>query len=150
MKCQGCGRSEASFHYSSNVNGCLTETHLCPECASGSGYDFGSMLGFGSIFDAFFPVLNYSGQYPAVFKPLSGFGVVFPTAVRTGPASLNQNGSCDCGCEAVAPETPPDVVDGEMKKRREINMLREQMKIAAGSDDFEKAIELRDKIREIE
>ena len=41
-------------------------------------------------------------------------------------------------------------VDEEMKKRREINILREQMQQAVKSEDYEKAAVLRDKIRELE
>lgn len=41
-------------------------------------------------------------------------------------------------------------IDGEMRKRREINVLREQMRRAARREDFEKAAELRDQIRGIQ
>ena len=49
MKCQKCQQREATVHYKSNINGAVTEAHLCPECAGKSGYDtafdpFGTML----------------------------------------------------------------------------------------------------------
>ena len=43
----------------------------------------------------------------------------------------------------------PDI-DNDMKARRELNVLREQMRAAADADDFEKAAELRDQIKQIE
>ena len=33
MKCQNCGKNEATFYYKSNINGRVMESHLCPECA---------------------------------------------------------------------------------------------------------------------
>ena len=33
MKCQNCGRNEATYYYKSSINGRVTETHLCADCA---------------------------------------------------------------------------------------------------------------------
>ena len=38
MKCDRCGKNEATFYYKSNINGRVTETHLCPDCARAMGY----------------------------------------------------------------------------------------------------------------
>lgn len=37
MICKACGKKEATFHYTLNENGNITETHLCHECAKKSG-----------------------------------------------------------------------------------------------------------------
>ena len=37
MLCQSCGKKEATFHYTSNENGKVTELHLCHECAAEKG-----------------------------------------------------------------------------------------------------------------
>ena len=51
MKCDRCGKNEATFYYKSNINGRVTETHLCPDCARAMGYA-GSMSGrMSSWFD---------------------------------------------------------------------------------------------------
>ena len=34
MKCDRCGKNEATFHYKTNINGRVTEAHLCPDCAA--------------------------------------------------------------------------------------------------------------------
>ena len=52
-----------------------------------------------------------------------------------------------CGCSKCEEKAE---VDPEIAKRREINALRHQMKMAARAEDFEKAAELRDKIRSLE
>ena len=51
MKCDRCGKNEATFHYKTNINGRVTEAHLCPDCARAMGYA-GSMSGrMSSWFD---------------------------------------------------------------------------------------------------
>ena len=39
MKCEHCGNEEVSFHYTSNINGNITEKHLCSQCAGKFGID---------------------------------------------------------------------------------------------------------------
>lgn len=164
MKCQNCGKNEVNFHYSSSVNGCVTEAYLCSDCASKSGYDFESMFDVfdtGSFFDGVFPVFGrMSGLRPA---PMMRYEA-FPFFVRPRIGVLARQSGCETaqpdsraeaaaesGTEAqTAAQTAEEQVDGEMKKRRELNMLREQMRIAAEKDDFEKAIELREQIKGME
>ena len=38
MKCEHCGKNEATFYYKSNINGKVTEHHLCADCAKEMGY----------------------------------------------------------------------------------------------------------------
>ena len=33
MKCEKCGKNEATMYYKETVNGVTRELHLCPECA---------------------------------------------------------------------------------------------------------------------
>ena len=154
MKCQKCGRGEVSFHYSSNVNGCVTEAHLCSECAAEAGYGAVGAFRQGGLPGAFFPVLS-EGLFPRVFPGV--FTAVFPffgpgapglPSSRQGASPSPLSGEPGCGCGAAAHEAPPEEVDAEMSRRREVNMLREQMRLAAESDDFERAIELRERIKE--
>ena len=57
--------------------------------------------------------------------------------------------SDNCSCTDEKPEVKTEA-DPEIVKRREINAIRHQMKMAAEAEDFEKAAELRDKIRGME
>ena len=155
MKCQNCGKNEINFHYSSNVNGRVTEAHLCSEGAVKSGYDMGSLFSSESIFDSYFP----AGMRQA-FLPIPMFGFRMAPMLASWPMtglpsrdpSKGPSKECACGCEREAPvqEKPAAEVDGEMLKRREINAIREQMRIAAEREDFEKAAQLRDQIRQLE
>ena len=52
--------------------------------------------------------------------------------------------------EAKTEEKKTEGLDPELSKRREINALREELSTAVKEENFEKAIELRDKLRELE
>lgn len=149
MKCQKCGKEEVSFHYSSNINGVVTESKLCSQCASQAGYDFGHMFNRNALdwFTSLSDTESVYGMLP--FRMLTpGFALAFPFLTRQDPRTLLNRDNCSC--EKLPMDPPAKEIDEEMKNRREINALREQMRIAAQGDDFEKAIELREKIKEME
>jgi len=167
MKCQNCGRNEVNFHYSSNINGCVTETSLCSECAAQEGYDIGSMFDTRNFFGMNSMLNPGSGQSLIPrnnARDLFGFGDIFdnaflmlPFTMRHGTGMMEQAGrsdrddSCSCGCGRTTGDYRPAVketntvpMDIEMAKRRELNM---QMRAAVEKEDFEKAAQLRDMIR---
>ena len=152
MICQMCGKGEASFHISSNINGCVTETHLCPECAANSGYDLGQVCDLGGVFDGIFPVPGGIEWFshlsmPAIAVPVQRVDPAyqFPAAP---PAGVSESGYCgDSVCGSNTADTYAAAIDDNMKKRRELNV---QMSAAIEQEDFEKAAELRDKIKELE
>jgi len=147
MKCQICGKNEVNFHYTSNVNGCITETHLCSVCAAESGYDIGKMFGLENVFDGIFPVREMSGFIP-MLVPLINSNSTFPFTMKPGLDMIEQkNCRCGCGQQTSIIENPRIEVDEEMSKRRELNA---QMRIAVENEEFEKAAVLRDKIKELE
>jgi len=82
------------------------------------------------------------------------FAALYPFSAP--PRMASKCGCEECGCQSET-RTPAETVadpvpdiDTEMKKRRELNAMREQMRIAAENDDFEKAVELRDRLKELE
>jgi len=156
MKCQNCGSSEANFHYSSNVNGSVTETHLCSQCAAESGIDIGqlfnqNLLDFGSMFEGMFPIRGEIGAFMPMAIPVARPGVVFPYTVqrRPGlhPGTISGGNQYQCGCGQSKAQEAGIEVDELMSKRRELNM---QMRAAVENEEFEKAAELRDRIKELE
>jgi len=150
MKCQNCGKNEVNFHYSSNINGCVTEKHLCSDCAAQSGYDVQRIFDIENAFCGIIPVFSHIGGFLPVDYPGMGANPMFPVRMRRLPEATTRGDLCACGCDTCAPDTPDAKVDDEMRKRREVNALREKMRLAAEKDDFEKAIELRDKLKEME
>lgn len=143
MKCSKCGKNEVNFFYTSNINGSVTEHKLCTECAEEMGL-------MKNVFAESRKMM--SGMLDGFFRnPLEGFFRPFVLGakdfLRLDGESKEQCSCGSCGCET---EEKKQEADPELVKRREINALRNQMKMAAEAEDFEKAAELRDKIRSME
>ena len=155
MKCEKCNEREATFYYSCNINGEKTEQHLCADCAREEG--FGAALDhrpatmFSGVFDSFF------GD---IFMPARSMLTAFdmfrsPVRYRMAPAlpririMIGEPGTAS-GPQSEAEEKIPEDAGEEVKARREIAALKAQLETAVKAEDFEKAIELRDRIREME
>jgi len=158
MKCQKCGKNEVNFHYTANINGNVTEKHLCSSCAAESGYDIEHMFtskqfaDFGNIFNEMFPVRSGLGGFMPMAIPVMQANTMYPFIFERRPgigSSLlrEQGDSCTCGCGKKITRENEIEVDKEMNERRELNM---QMRSAIENEEFEKAAELRDKIRALE
>ena len=151
--CNKCGKKEASVYYKQNINGKVTEKHLCRECAEKAeasenlfdGFDsFDSMFDnmFGSMFGGFF------GRR-SLLSPFGGFGLAQRTLPRVD-VLIDRDGEKTQTAEVPSATVQETGVDQDMKKRRELNALRSQMYEAVKSENFEKAAELRDKIHKLE
>lgn len=146
MKCQSCGNFEANFHYKSNINGEITERHLCQECAQKTegGMFAGSTARLrpmqtlsGGMFDLFEGGL-FTGRFfgDALSMPAMMGG--FPTAApEPSPGNLPEK------------DIPADAGE-DIKKRRELNKLRSEMEREVRAESFERAAELRDEIYRLE
>ena len=146
MKCQNCGKSGVSFHFRSNINGCVSETHLCSECAAMEGYSVG-LFDYGRVFDGLLPIVGGMDRFfPAAMAPVGA-----PTQLRlmAQPRLVGQvcteTGGCSCNKQGGGERD--HLVDDDMKKRRELYM---QMRAAADSEDFVEAARLRDELKEME
>ncbi len=143
MKCQNCGNNNATFHYKASINGRTTEQHLCAECAEKAGLTEERFFGrdmFDSMFSDFFR--DFFAPARSSFFPEFG-RLMMP--VMTMPRIEFAVKNDEPETRSAAPEK-----DEDMSRRREVNALREQLKAAIDAEEFEKAAELRDRIREIE
>jgi len=156
MKCDKCGKNEANFFYSSNINGNVTEKHLCSECAAEMEEGRHFFEGMDSMLeDMFSSIWGGRNLFARSFgSPFAGMRLAMPTFAFPHIEFRLDDGSASgtARTEETAGKTEHEesAADPELAKRREINMLREQMKTAADNEDFEKAAELRDKLRELE
>ena len=158
MKCEHCGKNEVTFIYRSSVNGNVTEQHLCSECAEKLGYTrslaahnrsmMQSFFGKNSLFDDFFsPLPNLMGRSRWLLEdPFEDFFADMP-ALRSSASQQK--------AETQEPRKQQnELVDQEEQDRfsrmRRVNALRLEMKKAVGSEDFERAAQLRDEIRALE
>ena len=154
MKCENCGKNEVTFVYQSNINGKVTEKHLCSECAEKLGYTqkiaahsqrmmqnfVGNSIFGNSFFDDFFsPVPSLMGRM--LEDPFDDFFADMP-ALGAAPAKQEEQKKED------------DLVDREEQGRfaylRQMNALKMEMKKAVHQENFERAAELRDEIHKLE
>jgi len=143
MKCNNCGHNEAGFFRRTNINGHITETQLCAECADKLGVM--QSIPMPNMLNDFFGGI---GEIPSMFGGIPAFAIV-PVKTEYTPRFEVLTPSYET--EPVQTAAAQNVeVDEELRKKREINILREQMKAAASSEDFEKAMSLREEIKRLE
>ena len=151
MKCQNCGKNQINFHYSSNINGCVTERYLCSECANSEG-DIAELLNSG-IYDNMF---GSCGEAFGFIAPSFGFfNAHNQFAARPQVGILPKTGACCTETDCCSTESgvcckDAPVIDSDMQKRRELNIMRERLRTAIENEDFEKAALLRDSINTFE
>ena len=151
MKCQSCGKREATVRYYENINGKKQELHLCLECSN--------KLGFNNFADIFSPLFvdNFS-EFEDDYSKTGLFGC--PECYNQFKDDLdelflkiqgknrhvlldNKNGKCK---EKSEVKTKRKVLTKEEK----IQKYKDEIKECIENEDYEKAAVLRDKIKKIE
>lgn len=160
MKCEHCGKNEVTFVYQSNINGKITEKHLCGECAQKLGYTqkvaagrrdlmqsfFGDSFFGGSLLDDFFaPMPSLLGRMDRMLEsPFEDFFDRMP-ALTTAPAQQEEQ-----------PQTPTEQKESAAEEEshfsrlRRRNALKMELKKAVHHEEFERAAQLRDELRALE
>ena len=145
MKCQNCGKNEATFYYRSSINGRVMESHLCPECARQLGLvqDMRRPM-MSSLWDAddFF-----TRPFRMLEPLLGGFGSRLLTEFPE-PVDVTQE------ARRTAAEPQDDsLVQGDereqLSRRRQRNALETQLRHAVETENFEEAARLRDQLRSL-
>lgn len=165
MKCQKCQVREATSHFTEVINGKKQELHLCGQCAAKSpefqamkqNVDFGIGDFLGGIF----------GGKP---KTLAGEGIPRTSACPDCGMPFEeflQKGRLGCGtCYSVFRnrlERPlrqihgtcdhlgkiPSRMGGTLKAERQVSQLEAELNAAVMKQEFEKAAQLRDRIKEL-
>ena len=144
MKCEHCGKNEATFLYKSSVNGHVTQVHLCQDCARAMGYtsslrrSMRPMSLFGD--DDFF-----SRPFSMLEPFLEGFGTRMLT-------EFPEPGQPEA-VEAQVPEESAGLVDkaqqASLRSQRQRNALEQQLKTAVESENYEEAARIRDQLRSL-
>jgi protein arginine kinase activator len=157
MKCEKC-KNEATFHYQSNINGEKSEYHLCAECAKEAG--FGDVMDFRprSMFDSFWRE-PFGGLMSGFFdEPFGSWGRSLMAPVMAIPQVRIMIGSPEKSeevrgaveAEEKAKDNIPKDAGDEIRGKRELFALKHQLRSAIRNEEFEKAAELRDRIRGLE
>lgn len=147
MKCEKCKEREANFFYTATINGETTQRRLCTECAREEGLDRAFDWRGDSIFDGLFA--EPFGMLEEFFGHGSLLGAMMPT-MTLPRLRLSRPETREQPAEESAGDKIPEDAGAEIRAKRELAALRSQMQEAVKAENFEKAIELRDKIREME
>jgi protein arginine kinase activator len=162
MQCDECGKRPATVHITKIENGKKTDRHLCEQCAAeNNGISFNTTF---SINDILTGLMNPGGVLP--FK----MDVVKDVKCDVCGLSYNrfrETGRFGCShCYKVFGDklNPlfkklhgninhtgkiPNKAGGRMKVAKEIERLKQQLHTAVANEEYEKAAEIRDRIREL-
>ena len=149
MKCEKCGNNETSYHYSASINGVNTERHLCSDCAVEEGLHNALNWRPSQRDDTRISDLNRD----KIRSILSSFVQMMPTNFVVPAHTMPVFRNPDMRESAIGPEAVlsiPEDISEELKPRREIIALRQEMSEAIIGEDYEKAADLRDRIRALE
>lgn len=159
MLCQSCEKRQATTHIKTIVNGELKEYNLCPECATKMGY--GSFFGnFGFDLDKLFGSFMESVGTGRSTKRCQCCGSSFEDIAKSGKV-----GCANC-YDVFYEELLPSIqrIHGrtshtgklarsagtKVRIKNELTQCRYELEQAIKAQEFEKAAELRDRIRELE
>jgi len=160
MLCQECGQKPATVHYSQIINGHQTELHLCADCAKEKGYGVWSMEPTFYLNQLLAGLLHQDPiQVGAGLKcDLCGLG--YDEFARTGKLGC---GRCYTAFgnrleplirriqgSSVHAGKVPRRTGGRLRLKRELQALKRQLQEHVAREEFERAAELRDQIRELE
>lgn len=160
MKCTNCGKNNAVNHYRYEVNGKVTEAHLCADCArelqperefaARSREMFGDMFSDSFFGESLFDRRPMGGLLESFFgrDPFESF--LSPFTMLGAPRIEIRFPEAEKNAADGVKEDTNAQVDPELSKKRRINALREQMKKAAEEENYEEAAKLRDELRKAE
>ncbi len=168
MLCQHCQKNEATTHVKTMINGEYAEYRLCPECAHELGYDnmfsdftadFGGLL--GSFLSAALPARSGATHCKLC-------GSTMDDIKRTGKVGCSEcydtffselmptirSVHGNTGHIGKRPVIEYETIDDEKKtpeeKGESVDDLRAELKQAIEDENFERAAQLRDRIKELE
>ncbi len=163
MKCQSCQVAEATIHVKEVKNDKITELHLCEKCAREKG--FHSMVEKGKLSIAGQLVWMAENLYPEGAPKVgtvqcSQCGLKYSDFLKTGrlgcpicyedfgaqlrPILRRVHGSVRHVGKAPGKE------GHQFERRRQIQALHEELERAVEREEYEKAAQIRDKIRAME
>jgi protein arginine kinase activator len=169
MLCQSCGKNNASVHVTQIVNGEKTEVYLCEACAREKGeiidFPWEGKFPLHQFFSGFMGLVPHGGGGTAKKAASSGLQC---SACGLTHAQFGQIGRFGCSrCyeafgEALIPlfrrlhGNPkhmgkiPARAGADVKIKKEIERLRQELQKKIAEEAFEEAAQIRDEIRRLE
>lgn len=169
MLCQECKKNQATVHFTKIVNNKKTEIHLCQECAKKSG-EFDINMDPGFSFQNFLAGLMDAGKQ---FDSGQTYHTTDKTGYQCDQCNLTYNQFAQVGrfgcsnCYNVFSENlepllkkihgsakhagkVPKRTGGNLRIKREIEELKKKLQECVEKEEYERAAELRDKIKQKE
>lgn len=170
MKCQNCGKNEASVSYTEIINGKKTHVVLCEKCANAMniGVNMNFDFDFNDIFGTFF-------SEPSFIKTLEKPETLICDKCKLSYDEFANTGMFGCeNCYNVFSNRLDNVLprlhgakrhvgrtlnnakkcmkpaNKKLKVDEEIEQLKEELKNCIEKEEYEKAATIRDKIRKLE
>jgi len=159
MQCEICHKAPAVVHYTEIVNNKVTKLHLCERCAAEKGL-FVKPGNPGDMVAKMIDDTSASEDEKVGTVKCPQCGLLYSTFKETGRFG------CSACYDAFSHQLKPllrrvhgstehvgktPIRDGEVHlKRREIQKLREKLEEAISKEEFEKAAQIRDKIKALE
>lgn len=177
MLCERCGKKEATFYYKENMNGTVKTYKLCADCAAEMQKSGEIQSGFGE--NPFSKMLDFLGGDDFFSGGDSLFGKLIGTPQKTversktcplcgstfGDFVNSGKAGCPMCYETFENELLPSIqrIHGrtahtgqaparfrvENEKKQKIAAMEKELKEAIAAEQYEKAAELRDSLREI-
>lgn len=169
MKCQHCNSKDANVHVTKIMNGVKSELHLCEDCARqkqeygfGNTVTMGFPISFQNIMDGIYEVMGGGVNQPDLQKEIlcPVCGMSFENFRRTGRV-----GCGECYHAFSGDMLPlikrvhgnfqhtgkiPKRTGGEIKVRKNVERLKEELRRLVDLEEYEKAATIRDEIRSLE
>jgi protein arginine kinase activator len=171
MICQECNQRPASLHFTKIINGEKTEVHLCEKCAQekgeifvfngGTSFTFNNLLAGLLNIDSSFHQQNQNAFHQVEIIQCERCSMTFPQFVKVG-----RFGCAHCYetfKEQLKPVLKrlhsgnwthngkiPKRIGGGIHLRKQIEELKDQLKVVISNEEFENAAEIRDEIRSLE
>lgn len=166
MLCQNCNKRPANIHLTKVVNDERVDLHLCEKCAQESAkIEFDYLFTFNNFLAGLLDLPSgYSVKNTQVNKKDSykceNCGMSFDEFKRTGKFGCAQcynvfNDSLEPILKRLHGNVHhsgklPQRIGGAIKVKKEIERLRTQLESAIKDEEYEKAAQIRDKVRELE
>lgn len=164
MLCQLCQKKVANVHFTQIINGKKVEMYLCEQCANEKGQlGFSPQLNLGDFLWGF-PGFGGSAGFAQVKQPEE----VHCDVCGMSFEDFRKTGKLGCGnCYRIFREKlnpilrrihgniehtgkVPKKMSNCVKSTNELEKLKVELTAAIGSEEYEKAAELRDRIKELE
>ena len=158
MLCDKCGKREATVHMMQNINGQGSEINLCSECARQAESNWGfHPFGMNDIFQSFFNTGSLFGNtLPSLecktcsttldsFKKTGLLGC--PDCYNDLRQDIEPIISTIHGKTTHTGEAPEGTE--ELKEKKQLEMLNDQLQQAIREERYEDAAKLRDQIKNL-